>query len=94
MKGPSGKPLPPPDDLVLQHKEQVMFQNPKTGNFQLSCDLRNVYYYARMACVRRKYPTFNGQQHLRISNDVQHCLSSQHKAYWQRNLILGSSVDC
>ena len=81
MRGPSGKPLPPPDDLVLQHKEQVTFQNPKTGNFQLSCDLRNVYYHARMACVRRKYPTFNGQQHLRISNDVQHCLSSQHKAY-------------
>jgi hypothetical protein len=25
------KPLPPPEDLVLQHKEQVLFQNPNTG---------------------------------------------------------------
>ena len=78
MRGPGGKPLPPPGDLVLQHKEHVMFQNP---NFQLFCDLRNVYYHARLVCVRSKYSTFNGHQHLRISNDVQQCLTSQHKAY-------------
>ena len=81
MRGPGGKPLPPPGDLVLQHKEHVIFQNPKTGNFQLSCDLRNVYYHARLVCVRSKYSTFNGHQHLRISHDVQQCLTSQHKAY-------------
>ena len=70
MRGSGGKPLPPPDDLVLQHKEQVMFQNPKTGNCQLSCNLSNVYYYACMVCVSRKYPKFNGQRYLRISNNV------------------------
>ena len=81
IRGADGKPLSPPDDLVLQHKEQLMFQNPKTGNFQLSHDLRNVYYHARFDCVRRKYPTFNGYLHLRVSSDVQHRLTSQHKAY-------------
>lgn len=81
MRGPDGKPLPPPDDLVLQHKEQVMFQNPKTGNFQLSYDLRNVYYHARLVCVRRKYSIFNGPQYRRVSYDVQGCLTSQHKVY-------------
>lgn len=33
VRGPGGKPLPPPGDLIIQHKQQVMFQNPKTGNF-------------------------------------------------------------
>ena len=37
-----GKPLPPPDDLVVQHKEYVLLQNPKSGIFQLSRELRNV----------------------------------------------------
>ena len=45
LRAPDGKPLPPPDDLVIQHKEQVLYQNPKTGNFQLSHDFRNVYYH-------------------------------------------------
>ncbi len=43
LRAADGKPLPPP---VLQHKEQVLFQNPKTGTFQLSHDFRNVYYHA------------------------------------------------
>ena len=78
MRGSDGKPLAPPGDLVLQHKEQVLFQNPKTGNFQISHDLRNVYYHARFECIRRKYPTFNGRC---ISMDIQHHLTGQHKAY-------------
>ena len=45
LRTSTGKPLPPPDDLVVQHKEHVLFQNQKTGNFQLSHDFCNVYYH-------------------------------------------------
>ena len=90
MRGSDGKPLAPPGDLVLQHKEQVLFQNPKTGNFQLSYDLRNVYYHARFECVRRKYPTFNGRQHPRISMDRQYRLTGQHKAYLAKEFSMMS----
>ena len=36
MQSADGKALPPPNDLVVQHKEQVMFTNPNTGKCQLS----------------------------------------------------------
>ena len=48
MRDASGKPLPSPNDLVIQHKEQVMFNNPNTGKYQLSRDYKNVYYHARL----------------------------------------------
>ena len=41
-KGPNGKVLPPPNDLVVQHKEQVMFQNPNTGHF--SCHMTTAMF--------------------------------------------------
>ena len=37
---------------IIMHFISV-FQNSKTANFQLSYDLRNVYYHARFECVRR-----------------------------------------
>ena len=82
---------------MLQHKEQVMFQNLKTRNFQLSHDLHNVYYHAQFECVRRKYSKFNEYQHLHVNSDVQHRLKSQHKAYLARNSALcchGDVVFC
>jgi len=51
MRDAGGKPLPPPNDLVIQHKEQIMFNNPNTGKYQLSRDYRNVYYHARVNCI-------------------------------------------
>ena len=51
LRTPQGVPHQPPDDLCLQHKEFVMFENPCTGLHQLSHDLRNVYYHARKGCV-------------------------------------------
>ena len=33
VRVPDGKLLPPPDDLEIQRKEQVLFQNPKTSTF-------------------------------------------------------------
>ena len=81
LRSANGKPLPPPDDLVIQHKEQVLFQNPKTGNFQLSHEMRNVYYHANLSCVIKKYRGFEACAHLRISRDTLLKLSELHKSY-------------
>ena len=46
MPTEAGTPHPAPDDICLQHKEYVMFENPHTGLMQWSHDLRNVYHHA------------------------------------------------
>ena len=51
LRTPQGAPHPPPNDLCLQHKEFVVFENPHTGLHQLSHDLRNVYYHAQKQCI-------------------------------------------
>ena len=33
LRAGTGKPLPPPDDIVVQHKEHVLFQNPHSSDF-------------------------------------------------------------
>lgn len=66
LRGVDGKPHPPPDDLCLQHKEYVLFENPRTGAYQQSRDLRNVYYHANKMCVHPKYPN----PHIVVSQDV------------------------
>ena len=81
MRAPDGKLLPPPDDLVIQHKEQVLFQNPKTGSFQLSRDHRNVYYHIRLACVQRKFPSFQATQHLQAAKEVVSHFAASHKDF-------------
>jgi len=81
LRDPNGKPLPPPDDIVLQHKEQVLFNNPNTGLFQLSKDHRNVYYHARKSCVSKKYPTFQASVHCRISEQTLQALNQTHLDY-------------
>ena len=78
LRGGDGKPLPPPDDLVVQHKEYVLFQNPKSGIFQLSRELRNVYYHLRSSCIS-KFPSFQAGQQLRISKEALCKLSAVHK---------------
>ena len=83
-QGCTGKILrgsPPPDDLIVQHKEQVLFQNPNTGYFQLSHDFRNVYYHARLSCIRQKFPAFVPSKHLQVHTDVAQKLTSVHKNY-------------
>ena len=81
LRDANGKPLPPPDDIVLQHKEQVLFNNPNTGLFQLSKDYRNVYYHARKSCVCRKYPTFQPILHCRINGQTLQVLKQTHLDY-------------
>ena len=54
LRDSSGKTHSPPEDICLQHKEFIMFDNPHTGIRQRSHDQRNVYYHARKACAERK----------------------------------------
>ena len=75
-----GSPFPPPEDLCVQHKEYVLFENPKTGIYQLSNDLRNVYYHARCSCVTTKNPCFN-PSNLKVTSDVQLRLTMLHRKY-------------
>ena len=76
-----GKTLPAPDDIVLQHKEHVLFNNPHTGTFQLSRDHRNVYYHARLSCILKKFPSFSPTQHFRISQQTLQALTVTHKEF-------------
>lgn len=39
-RDPNKKALPPPDDIVLQHKEYVIYQNSRTGHYEQSRDVR------------------------------------------------------
>ena len=63
-----------PWNIVLQHKQQVLFQNPNTGIWQLSKELRNTYYHVSKKCVVAKYPNFD----LKVSQTVKQCLSDNH----------------
>ena len=45
-----------PEGVVLQHKEYVLFQNPRTGSWQMSKNMRNTYYHPQLNCVSRTHP--------------------------------------
>ena len=73
--------VPPPDDLAVQHKEQVLFINPNTENYQLSRDYRNVYYHPKLRCIQRKFPSFIPKQHCRMDQATLQRIGEQHKEY-------------
>ena len=66
-----------PHNIVIQHKEHVLFQNPHTGNWQLSRDLRNTYYHPFLNCIAPKHPDFSSSE-LKVSQDVKDRLDSSH----------------
>ena len=68
----------PPSDLVLQHKQQVLFQNPNDGQWQMSRDLRNTYYHPAMKCVTNSEPHFLPASDLKVSNDIKSRLLDCH----------------
>ena len=78
LRRDNGKPHASPNDLCIQHKEHVLFENPYTGNFQMSKDLRNVYYHTNSSCVRTKYPQFNPQMDLKVSREIRAKLTRAH----------------
>lgn len=66
LRGEDGRPKPP----------LVLFENPHTGMYQMSVDLRNVYYHARLQCV----PPLQSRK-LKISQEVKSKLSKVNFAY-------------
>ena len=81
LHGDDGRPKPPPYDLCIQHKEYVLFENPRMGMHQISWDPRNVYYHAKQSCVTQKYGNFNPICALKIAQDVKSKLTKVHFAY-------------
>ena len=73
-----GKPLLPPEDIVLGHKEFVIFANPKSGNFEQSWDRRNVYYHPKAACILPNFCNFSASQHIKIGTEVKEKLTQTH----------------
>ena len=63
-RGDDKKPLPPPDDLVVGHKEHVVYQNPHSGNFELSREKRNVYYHPWRTCIAPNFRNFDPTLHI------------------------------
>ena len=73
--------LPPPDDLVLGHKERVLYQNPHSGRFELSRDKRNVYYHPWRTCVAPYFRDFRPRVHITIHENVRSKLLPAHKSF-------------
>ena len=78
------KPLPPPDDIILGHKEYIVFHNPRSGNFEQSREQRNVYYHPWRTCIAPHFFNFDAQQHIMITDPVKAKLTSMHKDFLLR----------
>lgn len=88
LRGEDRKPLPPPDDLVLRHKEFVLFSNPRTGLFEQSREERNVYYHPWKTCVAPHFSHFNPAVHLRVDGSVQERFLPSHLSHIQQEFGL------
>ena len=80
-RGEDKKPLPPPDDIVLGHKEYIIYQNSKSGNFEQSRDKRNVYYHPWKTCIAPYFCDFDPCQHISVPDSVSEKLQAVHKAF-------------
>ena len=68
--GEDKKPLSPPDDIVLGHKEYIIYQKPKSGNLEQSEDKRNVNYHLWRTCIAPHFCNFDATQHITIPDSV------------------------
>ena len=73
------KLLPPPDDIVLGHKEYVVYQNPNSGMFERSREKRNVYYHPWFTCIAPHFYDFVPDRHIAIPDDVRAKLLPEHR---------------
>lgn len=64
------KPLPLPGDIVLRHKERVVYLNSRTGVYEQSRDDRNVYYHAYRTCVASHFLDFDATHHIKVDAAV------------------------
>ena len=75
------KVLPPPDDIVLGHKEFVVFQNSRSGLFEQSKDKRNVYYHPWKTCIAPHFSDFDPNRHIIVQESVKEKLLRIHKEF-------------
>ena len=75
------KPLPPPGDIVLRHREHVVYHNSRTGMFEQSRDDRNVYYHAHRTCVAPHFLDFNAAHHIKVDASILDELSEVHLSH-------------
>ena len=89
LRDENKRPLPPPDDIVIGHKEFIIFSNPRSGLFEQSKEKRNVYYHVRRCCILPYFIDFDCQ-HITIPENVKAKLEDKHKEllYREFNLIL------
>lgn len=62
------KPLAPPDDIVFGHKEYIINQNSKSGNFEQSREERNVYYHPWRTCIAPHFCNFDATGHITVQS--------------------------
>ena len=79
-KGRIEQGQPSPGDIVLQHKEHVLFQNPRSGAWQMSKELRNTYYHPRMGCIAPRHPGFSSSE-IQVREDVREVLNHTHLSH-------------
>ena len=77
------KALPPPDDIVLQHKEYVVYQNSRTGYYEQSRDVRNVYYHPWKTCIASHFADFQAIHHIKIKPEVLQKFQIEHVTHFQ-----------
>ena len=77
LRGEDGKPMPPPHDLCVQHR----VCNPHTGKYQMSKDLRNVYYHVAVTCIKQKNPDFLCLILAIFQDDIKSKLNGIHLSY-------------
>ena len=82
-RDPNKKALPPPDDIVLQHKEYVIYQNSRTGHYEQSRDVRNVYYHPWKTCIASHFSDFQAANHIRVKSEVLQKFQIEHFTHFQ-----------
>ena len=60
-------------------RSHAVFQNPHTGTFQQSRQLRNVYYHAQKTCVSFVFPGFTTTVSVKCDVKSRSALCPQHK---------------
>ena len=73
--------LPPPDDIVLGHKEYVVYQNIHSGKFEMSQDERSVSYHPWKTCITSNFRDFSPRYHITISDHIKINLQDVHKLF-------------
>ena len=87
-RGQDKKPLPPPDDLVIRCRENVLFFNPNTGVNQQSREARNVYYHPWRICIAPHFKAFIPSQHINVHREILKKFVDCHHAHIEREFGL------